>query len=289
MLVSNLKEDLGYVNVFLIVFNGETHKDTNQDQEMYNMINLLEANFGKKFWNNVMLEVDDWGFDERTVQKRTTTEQQWREERIDYMRNNFNISENAPLETVFIHSFYDKDKPYQEQNFTNYANKLWNFAANVMELEVKDREDIEAERDDLQDEVVDLKNQNNQLHKDKTEKQNKINELNDDLIDKEDEINDKKDEIKRLEAELKEARGPKKAGLEVQYVVIIAFVCFGIGVLTYRIVNENCTGKNNHTQDEEDEDKDLEVGNPLEEADLPLTENAHEAPNVNIVNDTSND
>ena len=93
--VKDLKDDLGYVDVFLIVFNGGTKRYTGETDNMITLIEEMFAN-GDKFWNHVMLEVANWGFhavdlERRAQQNPQRSEQSWMEERIKTMRANYNI------------------------------------------------------------------------------------------------------------------------------------------------------------------------------------------------------
>ena len=102
--VKDLKDDLGYVDVFLIVFNGGTKRYTGETDNMITLIEGMFAN-GDKFWNHVMLEVANWGFHavdlkSRAQQNPPRSEQSWMKERIKTMRANYNI----PV-SIYILSF----------------------------------------------------------------------------------------------------------------------------------------------------------------------------------------
>ena len=66
-LVDVLKNEIKYVHVFLIAFNGQSPRLT---QPLENMIILFEKIFGTLFWENVLLEVTRWGFSEGEEKER---------------------------------------------------------------------------------------------------------------------------------------------------------------------------------------------------------------------------
>ena len=132
------------------------------------------------------------------------------------------------MNTTFIHPEYMANNDEDEkQKFVEYADKLWTFANNVGQFEC---DDIKA----VQTKLGNYKEQNKILDHNITETQNSVREL----AEKNSQLQEKIDQLKKENPTITN-------GLETQYVVIIAFVCFGIGFLAYRIVHTNCIGTYN--------------------------------------------
>ena len=66
-LVDVLKNDVKFIHVFILAFNGESPRFANS---LKSTIRLFEKMFGNLFWNNVMLEVTRWHFDDRSIKNR---------------------------------------------------------------------------------------------------------------------------------------------------------------------------------------------------------------------------
>ena len=91
-LVNVLKNQIKYVHVFLIAFNGQSPRLT---QSLENMIILFEKIFGTLFWENVLFEVTKWGFnavDEKKRLAKETNEDKWQQEWNKTFHEKFQIS-----------------------------------------------------------------------------------------------------------------------------------------------------------------------------------------------------
>ena len=73
-----------FIHVFILAFNGESPRFANS---LKSTIRLFEKMFGNLFWNNVMLEVTRWHFDDRSIKNRKERgesekkwEQNWNQE-----------------------------------------------------------------------------------------------------------------------------------------------------------------------------------------------------------------
>ena len=91
-LVDVLKNEIKYVHVFLIAFNGESPRMTDG---LRSMIRLFEKMFGNLFWENTMLEVTKWGFDagsEKDRKAKDTSEEKWQDDWNEFFHEEFTIS-----------------------------------------------------------------------------------------------------------------------------------------------------------------------------------------------------
>ena len=66
-LVDVLKNQVKFVHVFVLAFNGESPRVT---FALESMISLFEKMFGNLFWKNTLFEVTRWHFDQRSERNR---------------------------------------------------------------------------------------------------------------------------------------------------------------------------------------------------------------------------
>jgi len=159
-LVDVLKDDVKYVHVFVIAFNGESPRIT---IALKGMISLFQKMFGVQFWNNTIFEVTRWAFDPRSVRNRKEkgeSEEKWQEEWNNKFHNEFNISRSINLKAVFIDTFYKESDPNEKQKFDAYTTQLMEFADSRKFFECKDikialTELLEAQKklDELEDQL----------------------------------------------------------------------------------------------------------------------------------------
>ncbi len=120
-LVNVLKNEVKFVHVFIIAFNGESPRMTfryhHQKRSRFflneiffslslkSMIRLFEKMFGNLFWSNVIFEVTRWHFDERSERNR--------EER-DESEGGWQTTWNQKFHTLFdikVGDFFDFFQP----------------------------------------------------------------------------------------------------------------------------------------------------------------------------------
>ena len=90
-LVDVLKNDVQWVHVFVLTFNGESPRLT---RSLRSMIKLFEKMFGNLFWNNAMFEVTRWAYDERSKRNRiesNESEEKWQKDWNKKFRDLFEI------------------------------------------------------------------------------------------------------------------------------------------------------------------------------------------------------
>jgi len=297
---NDLKNNLGYVDVFLIVFPATGIYDGVKQE----MVTLIEGMFGEEFWKHAMLEVAYWGFHPIDVKKRNeNAEQTWKKDRINSLREHHNIPDGVTLDTTFIDSRYrlNNNDELEKENFIKYADKLWDFANTVGEFQC-DKCKVPLTDFEM------LKAKNERYQRNITETQNKMKELEEEIIEKDKKMKELEEENIQLEKENSDLRTDRKedttktSGLETQYIVIIAFVCFGIGLLACHIVHTNRKGQNdmelipqddddnegsNTNNDNDDEGSNTNNVNDDEGSNTTNNVNDDEGSNTNNVNDTS--
>ena len=127
-MVDVLKETLEEANVTILCFDYANRFDTG----IQKMILELESLFGRtRFWDNVILEVTKWGYDQKSINDRAhqgITEESALLDINTNLQNMFHLNHSLP--GVFIDSFavFYPDDQIQQEYFTQYTQELWTFA-----------------------------------------------------------------------------------------------------------------------------------------------------------------
>merc|ERR1719450_1112559 len=155
-LVTTLRDQIKYVHVFIIAFKQTDNRMTNS---LRSMISLFEKMFGKKFWDNAILEATHWNHGEdalriRNESRRPLTEQFWTRELNRILKTEFNLVNN--LQSVFIDTFYHEESQYETDIFRSNTKKLWNYATSRQPFECKDIEIALTEIRELQNNIAHL-------------------------------------------------------------------------------------------------------------------------------------
>merc|ERR1719500_1538864 len=101
-LVTTLRDQIKYVHVFVIAFKQNDNRMTNS---LRSMISLFEKMFGKKFWDNAILEAPHWNHGEDAERIRmdsdpSITQKFWTDEFNRKLRNEYSLK--TDLKSVFI-------------------------------------------------------------------------------------------------------------------------------------------------------------------------------------------
>ena len=139
-LVDFLKDDLEYVNVFVLTMK---ESDRRLTRGLQSMMKLLGRMFGEQFWSFCVLAATHWGYDSRHRDIRNTSgygEDDW-VEHVNRLVGEVR-GDNHPLQAVFIDTFYDVGHSvFAEQKFKENTEKLLQFALERVEpFECKDIE-----------------------------------------------------------------------------------------------------------------------------------------------------
>ena len=153
-LVKFLRNDIEYVNAFVIAFKGDTNRLT---LSMKTMLDVLEKRFGDHFWNNVLIEVTFWKFDEGHVRirehhKPPKTEHSKSENLNDILKMRLGLQKSLP--TVFIDSHYSPDNSEEVKKFKQYTDQLLTFATNAPRFDCKDVNDVTLDLRKTEDDLA---------------------------------------------------------------------------------------------------------------------------------------
>jgi len=163
-LVTALRDEIKYVHVFVIAFK---QTDNRMTDSLRSMISLFEKMFGRKFWDNAILEATHWNFGPdaeriRLAAKPALTQQFWATEFNSKLREEFNLERN--LQTVFIDTFHQPGDQVESEVFFNQTQALLDFANTREAFQCKDIEIALTEIQQLQHSVAELKRQEEDKH-----------------------------------------------------------------------------------------------------------------------------
>ena len=122
-MVAYLKDEIQYIDVFLIAFK---QTDNRVLWSMRSMLKILSATFGNEFWNSVMVEATFWNWNEYNVENRGTNETLWLQtirKGLEYSTRNWD-----KIDAVFIDSHFKSKHNEEVEKFEEHTAKLWSFA-----------------------------------------------------------------------------------------------------------------------------------------------------------------
>jgi len=169
-LVTTLRDEIRYVHVFIIAFKQTDNRMTNS---LRSMISLFEKMFGKKFWDNAILEATHWNHGEdaeriRMDSEPPITQKFWTDEFNRILKNEFSVK--TDLKSVFIDTYYHHDSQHETQVFHNNSQILLDYALSRDPFQCKDIEIALTE-------IRELQNHIDSLVKEEQDKKNIIQEL----------------------------------------------------------------------------------------------------------------
>ena len=137
-LVETLKNDIKYVHTFVIAFK---QSDNRLTASLHAMISLFEKMFGRKFWDNAILEATHWNHGEDAERIRMEsdppiTQEFWTSEFNRILRKEYELTRD--LGSVFIDTFHHRHDPYETEVFRNETQTLLDYA--------KSRQPFECEK-----------------------------------------------------------------------------------------------------------------------------------------------
>ena len=137
-LVTTLRDQIKYVHVFIIAFK---QTDNRMTHSLRTMISLFEKMFGRKFWDNAILEATHWNHGEDAERIRMEsdppiTQEFWTSEFNRILRKEYELTRD--LGSVFIDTFHHKHDPYETEVFRNETQTLLDYA--------KSRQPFECEK-----------------------------------------------------------------------------------------------------------------------------------------------
>lgn len=155
-LVTTLRDQIKYVHVFIIAFKQNDNRMTNS---LRSMISLFEKMFGKKFWDNAILEATHWNHGEDAERIRmdsdpSITQKFWTDEFNRKLKNEYSLK--TDLKSVFIDTFYHQESQHEIEVFHNHTQTLLDFALSRDPFECKDIEIALTEIRQLQNHIDSL-------------------------------------------------------------------------------------------------------------------------------------
>jgi len=137
-LVRTLRDEIRYINVFVIAFK---QTDTRMTYSLRSMISLFEKMFGDGFWDNAILEATFWSHGSQADRIRNEsipaiTEEFWTQEFNTKLRTEFALKRD--LEAVFIDTYYKQDDQQEKAAFDKNTRELFHFANTSAPFACKD-------------------------------------------------------------------------------------------------------------------------------------------------------
>jgi len=155
-MVTTLRDEIKYVHVFIIAFKQNDNRMTNS---LRSMISLFEKMFGRKFWDNAILEATHWNHGEDAERIRmdsdpSITQKFWTDEFNRILKKEYNLK--TDLKSVFIDTFYHHGSPQETEVFHNNSQNLLDYALSRKPFECKDIEIALTEIRQLQNHIDSL-------------------------------------------------------------------------------------------------------------------------------------
>jgi len=155
-MVTTLRDEIKYVHVFIIAFKQNDNRMTNS---LRSMISLFEKMFGRKFWDNAILEATHWNHGEDAERIRmdsdpSITQKFWTDEFNRILKKEYNLKND--LKSVFIDTFYHHGSPQETEVFHNNSQNLLDYALSRKPFECKDIEIALTEIRQLQNHIDSL-------------------------------------------------------------------------------------------------------------------------------------
>ena len=127
-LVTTLRDEIKYVHVFIIAFKQTDNRMTNA---LRSMIALFEKMFGKKFWDNAILEATHWNHGEDAERIRMEsdppiTQNFWTSEFNRILRKEYKL--NNDLQSIFIDTFHHGNDSHEKGVFREETDSLLDYA-----------------------------------------------------------------------------------------------------------------------------------------------------------------
>ena len=143
-MVNFLKNTLNTTNTFLLCFNGAQDRI---DASIQQMIREMLALFGKKFWDNVVLEFTMWSYDMNSILQRNHSgkTESWKLEDTNLaLQEIFGVETSLP--GVFIDSWamqdWNLDDESQQIAYKRETDNLWKLTSVMNPFEFKTIEDV---------------------------------------------------------------------------------------------------------------------------------------------------
>merc|ERR1719167_600320 len=121
-MIQFLRNDVNTTNAFVLTFDGlDTHFSLSKIEQL---VHEIESTFGFSFWENTVLAVTNWKYDEESIESRGNHDENWWKEKMNgALQDKFHLKSN--LDAVFIDACYDFKAEDEETILVNEIQKLW--------------------------------------------------------------------------------------------------------------------------------------------------------------------
>lgn len=179
-LVGWLKNEIKFVDVFIIAIPKGENRLTNSMREM---LTIFQTMFGNEFWMNTILVATMWPYDQSSIKRRENKTEGWWVDSLNQEVFHKELHINNTLEAVFIDTFYNQDDAFEKSKFEENTNKLWNFAMKMegSPFECKDIQTAITQIRKLRFEKNKLQKQKNMVERQSRLKDKEINALQDEI------------------------------------------------------------------------------------------------------------
>ena len=179
-LVGWLKNEIRFVDVFMIAIPKSENRLTNSMREM---LELFQQMFGDEFWINTILVATMWSYDQRSIDRRENKTEKWWVDSLNRDVFKKELQVNQELSAVFIDTFYNPDEALEVAKFKENTNKLWSFAMRmqISPFECRDIKIAVTQLRQLEFEYDKLNKQKNKIERQGRSKDRKINVLENEI------------------------------------------------------------------------------------------------------------
>ena len=266
-LVNFLKEDLKYVNAFVIAFKQMDYRPTTAFKTM---IKIVDGIFGEEFWDRVIIEATFWGYSEEKIEERDLTEEEWLNHTPKKTLNGTapkSVLDN--LKAVFIDSFYRSSDPHQEKKFKENTDQLLKFATEGSPFHCKDIKSVKHELRLLKEEKEKLEKEKRKVEADRAALEASCEGEKSRLMESLATANDTNRKLEEESASLKKEKTSLElnAGHGTDSLVLVSFALMIVGVLvgfmTTKIIQKRTKVESGIEEGEEvtdDSDEEVQKG-----------------------------
>lgn len=279
-MVDFLKQDIQYVDVFLIAFS---EQDTRITRNVKSMLKMLSSMFGEGFWNNVLILATKYRYSRDAMAIRNNNETAWRQNIRNGLKHTTKKWES--LEAVFIDSFYDPSDPHQLDKFQEGTEELYSFATttrpfycqdikkviNDLKKMEEDKRIIEAMKRKIEIQMADMEESCvHNRHLTTVSHRKELDEMNETLQNQDSEIAELQQDLEQFRNG-SEKSSPSLGGVSSWLVVAAMAVCgvlVGAGVANWWARRAKAEGEQDDPYEDDGEERSDRDSEDEEDAEL---------------------
>ena len=149
-LIQKLKASCDYINLFILVVNGQAPRLTSTTEEM---ARVFQGMFSDSFWSNLVVVVTRLKMNRRSVERRRKTEEKTDDDRaqdyVEHIKTMFRL-ENPPRYLI-IDAWYDDEDEDEVGFFSVEMTKLYRMLADSARMPTVNVEKVKTENMKLQE------------------------------------------------------------------------------------------------------------------------------------------